>query len=76
MGAPVDEKRIFQYRFSEVLWLQLRAYVRNLTGLPLWVNHELSATVFGGKQTGEFWRPSGRPATRRRALRCSRRRST
>jgi len=56
IGAPIDEKRIFQYRFSEVLWLQLRAYVRNLTGLPLWVNHALSTTIFGGKQTGEFWR--------------------
>jgi hypothetical protein len=56
VGVPVDDKRLFQYRFSEVLWRQLQAYVRNLGGLPLWVNHELSATVFGGKQTGDFWR--------------------
>jgi HNH endonuclease len=56
VGEPVDSKRLFQYRFSEVLWQQLRAYIRNLGGLPLWVNHGLSATVFGGKQTGDFWR--------------------
>jgi HNH endonuclease len=56
LGMPVDDERLFQYRFSEVLWRQLRAYVHNLAGLPLWVNHELSATIFGGKQTGDFWR--------------------
>lgn len=56
VGTPVDQDRLFQYRFSEVLWQQLRAYVRNLAGLPLWVNHPLSATVFGGKQTSDFWR--------------------
>jgi hypothetical protein len=56
VGKPVENKRLFQYPFSEVLWRQLRAYVHNLAGLPLWVNHGLSATVFGGKQTGDFWR--------------------
>lgn len=56
LGTPVDQQRLFQYRFSDVLWQQLRAYVRNLASLPLWVNHALSATVFGGKQTSDFWR--------------------
>ncbi len=56
VGRPVEDKRLFQYQFSEVLWQQLRAYVRNLGGLPLWVNHQLSATVFGGKQKSDFWR--------------------
>ena len=56
LGTPVDQHRLFQYHFSEVLWQQLRAYVRNLGCLPLWVNHALSATVFGGKQTSDFWR--------------------
>jgi hypothetical protein len=56
VGTPVEDKRLFQYQFSEVLWQQLRAYVRNLGSLPLWVNHSLSATVFGGKQTSDFWR--------------------
>lgn len=56
VGAPVDQDRLFQYGFSEVLWQQIRAYVRNLAGLPLWVNLSLSATVFGGKQTSDFWR--------------------
>ena len=56
LGKPFEDKRLFQYQFSDVLWQQLRAYVRNLGGLPLWVNHSLSATIFGGKQTSDFWR--------------------
>lgn len=55
LGKPIDEQRLFQYQFSNVLWNQIRAYVRSLRGLPVWVNRELSLTVFGGKQNYEFW---------------------
>lgn len=55
-GTMVNEERLFQYKLSEVLWGQLENYVRNLAALPLWANTGLSATVFGGKQTYEFWR--------------------
>jgi len=55
-GQLFDQHRSFQYQFPEQLWDRLRAYVINLRGLPLWVNRNLSATVFGGKQTSEFWR--------------------
>lgn len=55
-GLPFDEKRPFQYLFPEELWDRLRAYLLNLRELPLWVNLDLSLTVFGGKQTGDFWR--------------------
>jgi hypothetical protein len=24
--------------------------------LPLWANRDLSATIFGGKQTNDYWR--------------------
>lgn len=55
-GKPFDETRAFQYPFPEELWDRLRAYLHNLRGLPLWVNRDLSATVFGGRQTNDFWR--------------------
>ena len=55
-GQPFDESRSFQYKFPEQLWDRLRAYLVNLRALPLWVNLDLSATVFGGKQTSDFWR--------------------
>ncbi len=54
-GKPIQEKKLFQYRFPEPLWERLRVFVRNLMNMPLWVNRELSLTIFGGKQNYEFW---------------------
>jgi hypothetical protein len=54
-GSPITEARLCQYPFPEPLWDRLRIFVRNLSNLPLWVNRELSSTVFGGKQNNEFW---------------------
>ena len=55
LGHPVDEKKLFQYDFSDTLWNNIRNYVVNLSELPLWTNNELSNTVFGGKQNNQFW---------------------
>lgn len=55
-GKPFDMERGFQYEFPEELWQRLHAYLVSLRGLPLWVNRDLSATVFGGKQNNDFWR--------------------
>lgn len=55
-GQPFDQSRSFQYKFPEQLWDRLRAYLVNLRALALWVNRDLSATAFGGKQTSDFWR--------------------
>jgi hypothetical protein len=55
LGHPVDEKKLFQYEFSETLWNNIRNYINNLSALPLWTNNELSNTVFGGKQNYQFW---------------------
>jgi hypothetical protein len=55
-GQPFDQDRSFQYEFPTQLWERLRAYLVNLRALPLWVNRDLSATVFGGKQNNDFWR--------------------
>lgn len=54
-GHPVDEKKLFQYEFSETLWTNIRNYIKNLALLPLWTNNSLSSTVFGGKQNYQFW---------------------
>lgn len=54
-GQPIDEKRLFQYLFPEPLWDKIDAYADNLKRLPVWVNRELSSTVFGGKQSYDFW---------------------
>jgi hypothetical protein len=54
-GRVFQEDRLFQYRFPEPLWDRVEAFVGNLKRLPLWVNLDLSETVFGGKQTYDFW---------------------
>ena len=55
MGMPIDERKLFQYPFPEPLWDRLRAYVTSLAKLPVWLNRDLSATVFGGKQNYDYW---------------------
>jgi hypothetical protein len=54
-GKPINEERLFQYRFTDPLWESVETFIENLGSLPLWVNRELSKTVFGGKQNYDFW---------------------
>jgi hypothetical protein len=54
-GKPIKEEKLFQYKFSEPLWDRITIFIKNLTKLPVWINNELSKTVFGGKQDNNFW---------------------
>lgn len=54
-GKPIQENKLFQYKFPEPLWERIKIFVRNLTNLPVWINKELSSTVFGGKQVNYYW---------------------
>jgi hypothetical protein len=54
-GKPIKEDKLFQYKFPEPLWERLRLFVRNFSNLPVWINKELSSTVFGGKQVNDYW---------------------
>jgi hypothetical protein len=54
-GKPIQENKLFQYRFPESLWARIKTFILNLSNLPLWVNKELSSTIFGGKQNYEYW---------------------
>lgn len=55
LGKPIDNQKLFQYQFSDILWQNIRNYIKNLSVLPLWTNNQLSATVFGGKQNYQYW---------------------
>lgn len=55
-GEIVEDDELFQRKFPPELWTLIRKLVRNLAALPVWVNHSLSSTVFGGKQNYEFWK--------------------
>jgi hypothetical protein len=54
-GMAFDDKKLFQYPFSDALWSNIEAYLVNLKGMPVWVNRDLSSTIFGGKQNYAFW---------------------
>ncbi len=54
-GIPFTETALFQRRHPDSLWNNIANYMRSLTLLPIWMNRELSLTVFGGKQNYEFW---------------------
>lgn len=55
-GEVVEDDELFQHKFPAELWSLIRKLVRNLAALPVWVNHALASTVFGGKQNYEFWK--------------------
>lgn len=55
-GRPIDDAQLFQQPFDDQLWLNIKNFLKNFAALSLWVNRELSATAFGGKQTPAFWR--------------------
>ena len=54
-GHVPDRSKLFQYQFPDLLWSQVANYVRNLANMPVWVNKDLSSTVFGGKQVYGYW---------------------
>ena len=55
VGTPFSEEKLFQYNFPQPLWNNITTFVKNFKNLPLWINKELSESVFGGKQSPSFW---------------------
>lgn len=54
-GQIIDEKKVFQYEFTDALWNNIRNFIINLADLPLWKNNAFSTTVFGSKQNSSYW---------------------
>jgi len=54
-GKPDPKEKLFQEHFPEQVWDNIRKFLQNLLALPLWVNTDMSATIFGGKQNNSFW---------------------
>lgn len=55
-GKVIEDDELFEQKFPPELWDLIRKLIRNLAALPLWINHSLSTTVFGGKQSNDFWK--------------------
>ena len=54
-GKPIDESKLFQYEIPDTCWDNIENFVENLMRLSIWVNKDLSNSIFGGKQNYEFW---------------------
>ena len=54
-GKPIDETKLFQYSIPDICWDNIETFVDNLKKLSIWVNIDLSNSIFGGKQNYEFW---------------------
>lgn len=55
-GKVIEDSELFQNKFPEELWTLIRRLIKRLSELPVWVNRQLSGTVFGGKQDHEYWK--------------------
>lgn len=54
-GKPIDEKKLFQYPIPDACWENIDNFIDALKRNPLWVNKDLSLSVFGGKQNNDYW---------------------
>ncbi len=54
-GKPITDEKLFQYKFPEPLFDVLRIFIKNLRNLKIWVDREMSKTVFSGKQNNQYW---------------------
>ena len=54
-GKTIAQEKLLQELFPEQLWDNISNFIKNLAGLPLWINKELSSTLFGGKQNYDYW---------------------
>ncbi|HEY1661427.1 MAG TPA: HNH endonuclease [Verrucomicrobiae bacterium] len=55
-GIPFDENAPFQKTMPTNAWNNVRNFIAALRNLPVWVNHDLANSVFGGKHNIDFWK--------------------
>ncbi len=54
-GKVIHEDRLLHVRLPDELWNRLRNFFDSLSGLPCWIDRNLSTTVFGPKQNLDYW---------------------
>lgn len=63
--------RILQTPLPDDVWVRLKNFLDNLSRLPCWIDSNLSTTVFGPKQSRDYWEKvftSGRAPTGQQIL--------
>ncbi len=54
-GELYNDQNLFQIKFPDQLWTNIRSFICNLRDLPLWKDRSMASTVFGGKQVYDYW---------------------
>ena len=55
-GEMYNDQNLFQIKFPDQLWTNIRTFIRNLRDLPLWKDRQMASKVFGGKQVYDYWK--------------------
>ncbi|MCX6162163.1 MAG: HNH endonuclease [Ignavibacteriae bacterium] len=55
-GKKFNQNALFQIKFDDQLWTNLRNFLKNLTILPVWKDRTMAATIFSGKRNYDFWK--------------------
>ncbi len=55
-GKKFNSSSLFQQKFDDQLWINVRNFVINLRMLPLWKDRSKANTTFSGKENYDFWK--------------------
>lgn len=54
-GKRVNKTSLFQNKFDDQLWTNIRIFIINLRDMALWKDREMAKTHFSTKQSNSFW---------------------
>ncbi len=54
-GKLYNESSLFQEKFDDQLWVNLKNFLLNLSALPLWKDRSMAKTTFSGKRNYDYW---------------------
>jgi len=55
-GKKFNNNSLFQQKFDDQLWINIRNFVSNLKMLPLWKDRAMANTTFSGKKNYDYWK--------------------
>jgi len=55
-GKKFNQHSLFQIKFDDQLWINIRNFLRNLLILPVWKDRTMASTIFSGKRNYDFWK--------------------
>ncbi|KAA6320754.1 hypothetical protein EZS27_029513, partial [termite gut metagenome] len=56
LGKKYNNSSLFQQKFDDQLWVNIRNFIINLKNLPLWKDRSMANTIFSGKKNYNYWK--------------------